>query len=406
MKRINYIIVILISIFVLNNGVSAKSVSKVCEYNNSDSAGSTKFAATFKVYDDGSAEAIVTKVNNQTVNNSENIQNWSSIKSKYQSNKECPLYLAIYDNGTFSNTKVWAYYDQSEAISDATKNKANLITNAYEGVNASDSDKAQIKKKMSQYANSCNSYASKTYDMTNCQDQGQVTTKYTDCVNEADRDHAVIQQYVDDINGYVTKKYISANDEDYKTFKKMCDAAEKNIDLYKEALTYIKNKDYNEQSGTNIESKVSDNDVKDNKYVKDYNNKNNNYSERTYDTDGSDIFEICDVNKNPQLVASMKLIGIFVTIVKIIVPVILIILGSLDMSKAVVSKDNDAIQKALIVFFKRAVAAVLVFLAPTVILGIFDMVDNIRDKQSVYETCRNCILGSSKCPDVSFIQGN
>ena len=120
------------------------------------------------------------------------------------------------------------------------------------------------------------------------------------------------------------------------------------------------------------------------------------------DVSGQDYFQICDSSKNPQLVASFKLVGIFVTIVKIIVPVILIILGSIDMSKAVISKDNDAIQKSLMVFFKRAAAGVLVFLAPNIILGIFHLVDGMDNFDSAYQTCVDCILGSSSCPDVSF----
>ena len=123
-------------------------------------------------------------------------------------------------------------------------------------------------------------------------------------------------------------------------------------------------------------------------------------------TNGEDYFKICDASTNPQLVASFKLIGIFVNIVKIIVPIILIIMGSLDMSKAVIDKNNDAIQKALIVFLKRAIAAVLVFLAPNIILGLFHMIDGMDNFDSAYSTCVDCILGSSSCPNVSFIQGS
>ena len=119
-----------------------------------------------------------------------------------------------------------------------------------------------------------------------------------------------------------------------------------------------------------------------------------------------DGFGICDENQNPQLVASFKLVGIFLTIIKIIVPVILILMGTIDMTKAVISKDNDAIQKNLIVFLKRSTAGVLVFLAPNIILGIFHLVDGMDGFDSAYKTCVDCILGSSSCPDVKFIQGS
>ena len=120
------------------------------------------------------------------------------------------------------------------------------------------------------------------------------------------------------------------------------------------------------------------------------------------DTSGEDVFQICDPNTNPQLLASFKLIGIFVSIVKIIVPVILIIMGSIDMTKAVISNEGDAILKSAILFGKRALASVLVFMAPSVILGIFHMVDGMDNFDSKYKTCLNCILGDSSCPNVKF----
>ena len=116
------------------------------------------------------------------------------------------------------------------------------------------------------------------------------------------------------------------------------------------------------------------------------------------------IFKICDENTNPQLVASLRLVGIFVSIIKIIVPIILIIMGSIDMAKAVVSNDHDAIQKNLIVFGKRTLAGVLIFLAPTVLLALFHLIDGMDDFDSAYKTCVDCIFGDSTCPDVKFIQ--
>ena len=55
---------------------------------------------------------------------------------------------------------------------------------------------------------------------------------------------------------------------------------------------------------------------------------------------------------------------------------------------------------------KRSIAGVLVFLAPSVILGIFHMVDGMDDFDSEYTVCVDCILGSSSCPNVGFISGS
>lgn len=121
-------------------------------------------------------------------------------------------------------------------------------------------------------------------------------------------------------------------------------------------------------------------------------------------TESEDYFKICDASTNPQLVAGFRLVGIFLTIVKIIVPIILIVMGSIDMSKAVISKENGAIQKQLVVFLKRAIAGILIFFAPTIVLSIFHLVDGMDNFESTYKTCLDCMLGSD-CPNVSF-KGN
>lgn len=117
----------------------------------------------------------------------------------------------------------------------------------------------------------------------------------------------------------------------------------------------------------------------------------------------TDFLQICDVNENPQIVASTRLVGIFINIIKILVPIILIVLGSIDMAKAVISKEQDAIQKQLFVLIRRIIIGSLVFFAPTIINSAFHMIDGMDNYESAFSTCMDCILGSDSCPEVSFI---
>ena len=178
MSKFSYIIVVLISLFMFGNSVSAKTVEKVCDYNNSDNEMTSKAAVTIKIYSDGTADAIVTKYNNSNRNNSENIQNWSSIKATYQSKKECPVVASVSEDGVFSNMKVWAFYNQEEALKVSTENKATMLDDSRKGVHASDSEKASVAARISEMANYCNSHASTTYDMNKCKDDSKTTTKY------------------------------------------------------------------------------------------------------------------------------------------------------------------------------------------------------------------------------------
>ena len=98
--------------------------------------------------------------------------------------------------------------------------------------------------------------------------------------------------------------------------------------------------------------------------------------------------------------AIWQIVGWFLFVVKIVIPIILIILGMLDLGKAVVSSDDKAIQKSAKSFLMRVIAAIAVFLIPTVVGLVFKMVGNWTDAQAQYDVCRICITSPSKC-DIS-----
>lgn len=93
-----------------------------------------------------------------------------------------------------------------------------------------------------------------------------------------------------------------------------------------------------------------------------------------------------------------SLLGIAVTVIKIAIPIILIIMGMLDMGKAVTSGKDDEIKKQVIVFLKRAIAAVLVFFVPSIVGLIMQMVNEATSQ----DTC-----GYSACiKDITGVEGN
>lgn len=61
--------------------------------------------------------------------------------------------------------------------------------------------------------------------------------------------------------------------------------------------------------------------------------------------------------------------------VKLIAPLLVIIFGSLDFGKAVLSSDQDALKKAQGNFIKRCIAAVILFFLPTLIMLILDLLN-------------------------------
>lgn len=119
----------------------------------------------------------------------------------------------------------------------------------------------------------------------------------------------------------------------------------------------------------------------------------------TYNSDSAaDAFNFCDSTINPNVMAAFKLGSIVLLIVKIIVPIILIVYGMLDMSKAVINDNQDAIKKNALVFARRIGAGVLVFFAPTWLLIIFNFIDGWNSVESTYKPCIECLFDTSKCP--------
>ncbi len=64
----------------------------------------------------------------------------------------------------------------------------------------------------------------------------------------------------------------------------------------------------------------------------------------------------------------LDVIGVFITILKWAIPVALIIWGTLDLGKAVTEQDEKNIKKAYGKLGQRALAAVLVFFLPGIVV--------------------------------------
>ena len=84
----------------------------------------------------------------------------------------------------------------------------------------------------------------------------------------------------------------------------------------------------------------------------------------------------------------LKIVGILYWGIMVAVPIILIIIGMMDMAKAVAEKSEDDIKKAQNKLVKRAIAAVIVFLIGNIVSVIMNLVGH-----NEYKTCMECITG-------------
>lgn len=101
--------------------------------------------------------------------------------------------------------------------------------------------------------------------------------------------------------------------------------------------------------------------------------------------------EICT---KPGILKSFRFIGYLLYVVKVLIPIILIITGSMDYAKAILASNQDAIKKATVTFGTRIVAGVVVFLIPTVVNFAFSLLPENKDN---FKACSTCIFKPRSC---------
>lgn len=88
-----------------------------------------------------------------------------------------------------------------------------------------------------------------------------------------------------------------------------------------------------------------------------------------------------------------QLVGTFLLIFKIVIPIIIILLGSIDLGKAVISSDEKEIKKSAVTLAKRFIAGIVIFFIPTLVGVVFNLLTTFKDEiKSDYNACIKCIV--------------
>ena len=82
----------------------------------------------------------------------------------------------------------------------------------------------------------------------------------------------------------------------------------------------------------------------------------------------------------------LRIVGIVIWGIKVVVPIILIVVGMMDLAKAVTEKSDDKIKEAQNKLVKKAIAAVLVFLVITIVGLLMKLIGD-----NSYQDCVACI---------------
>lgn len=108
-----------------------------------------------------------------------------------------------------------------------------------------------------------------------------------------------------------------------------------------------------------------------------------------------------DVEFTPDTFCTGAVLGTFTTIgwvfffLKIIIPIILIVFGSIDLGKAVVSSKDDEIKKSAKTLVIRVIAGIIIFFIPTVLNFIVETIgkeDTFSEDSGSFAKCTHCLL--------------
>ena len=107
----------------------------------------------------------------------------------------------------------------------------------------------------------------------------------------------------------------------------------------------------------------------------------------------SDVFVSCGsgyIDKIPTIIPNV--VSIAYTILQIAVPVVLVIMGSLDLFRGITAQKEDEIKKGQQMFVKRLISAVLVFFVFVIVKVVISYVAD-SSGTSIVE-CAQCFIGN------------
>lgn len=93
-----------------------------------------------------------------------------------------------------------------------------------------------------------------------------------------------------------------------------------------------------------------------------------------------------------------KITRIVYTILQIVVPIVLVIAGSIDLVKGLTAEKEDEITKGRKMFLKRIVTAGIIFFVLSIVKLVISVVSSDRSTSNRISMCAECFLVSeSKC---------
>lgn len=108
----------------------------------------------------------------------------------------------------------------------------------------------------------------------------------------------------------------------------------------------------------------------------------------------------CNTNDGMKIFST---IGKISDIIMIVIPIILILMGTIDFLKAVMAQKDDDMKKTQSLFIKRVIYAVIIFFVPSIVGFIMSLLDEKIDNQCMicFNTPEACTIVDTTIEETS-----
>ena len=94
---------------------------------------------------------------------------------------------------------------------------------------------------------------------------------------------------------------------------------------------------------------------------------------------------------NSDIICIIEIVKFFLKVFMFVLPAILIVLGIIDLFKAMISSDEKTQKESRKMFLRRLVYMVVIFLVPTIVMALFNILPtdnyNIKVGDSTWQEC-------------------
>lgn len=98
-----------------------------------------------------------------------------------------------------------------------------------------------------------------------------------------------------------------------------------------------------------------------------------------------------------------QMVGKFLFILKILIPIVIIVLGTIDFGKSVISNDDKAIMNSSKKLLNKILIGIAIFFVPLIINIVFGMIGSFSEEmKNDYVNCVSCLTDPYNNCDTSY----